>query len=410
VKVEKRVKPHYRVTVALFVLFLLITLSSCAPDAGILSGGSGTWQPSGLQHHSIHALAVGPNNSQKLYAGDDQGHLFVSTNAGQQWTASGTGLPTSASINLLSFDNPGKKLYAATAQGLFGSADAGQHWTLVGSQGAAASHLPVDTYRALAFVSNEPGTIYAGTQHQGVFVTTDGGNTWKADSNGLPQGAAIYGLSFDETVHQLWAATAVGIYRSDDRGASWRAFNTGLPAGLVTYSVQSASASGGTQNLIYAGTSKGFFRSRDDGTHWEQSQESLSGAKVYWILVDFHTSNSTVLYAATDLGAFRSDDAGQNWRAIAPGLPKNTAVNTLALGADNNAQLFAATDGVYQYPGTSNSFSSTRIVPLILIFFFFYLLFRFTQRTRFGRRNTASGGRVGQSQLPGQSPTTPPER
>lgn len=367
------------------------------------------WQASGLQHHSIRALAVDPGNAQKLYVGDDQGHIFTSTNAGQQWTASDSGLPASTSINMLSFDSAGKKLYAATAQGLFASADVGQHWTPIGTQGTAASRLPVDIYRALAFVDNEPGTIYAGTQHQGAFVTTDGGNTWKTSSNGLPQGAAIYSLSFDGTTHQLWAATDAGIYRSDDRGASWRAFNTGLPTGLVTYSVQSASANGGTKDLIYAGTSKGFFRSQDDGAHWVQSQESLSGAKVYGILVDFRASNSATLYVATDVGAFRSNDAGQNWGAVAPGLPKNAVVYTLAFGADNNAQLFAATDGVYQYPGTSGGFGSTRIVPLILIFFFFYLLFRFTQRTRFGRRNTAPGGQAGQSEPPGQPPTTSPE-
>ena len=49
-------------------MLLALFLSACAPDSGILGGGS--WQASGLQQQPIRTLEVNPKDSQKLYAGD----------------------------------------------------------------------------------------------------------------------------------------------------------------------------------------------------------------------------------------------------------------------------------------------------------------------------------------------------
>jgi photosystem II stability/assembly factor-like uncharacterized protein len=330
---------------------------------------------SGSAQHNLRALAVDPGNPQRLYVGDVLGNIFVSQNAGQKWTARNTGLPTSAIINMLAFESSGKKLYAATANGLLVSTDQAQHWQHVAGA-------PVANYLALAFVNTAPDTIYAATFNQGIVGSTDGGQHWQTLATGLPKDVTVYGLSFDATMHQLWAATAAGFYRSDNGGALWQAFSTGLPGDVLAYTVQSAAADGGAHGLIYAGTSQGFFRSQDDGVHWSRGQEAFAGAQVYAILIDFRTTNSKTLYIGTSQGVLRSDDAGQTWGIAASGLPKNSTVYALAFGGDTNAQLFAATDGIYQYPGTSGGLSPTHIVPLIMIAIFFYLLLRFTQRTR----------------------------
>lgn len=365
-------------TLLALVAILLVGLSACT--SGIFAGGS--WQLSTLTHQRIRTFAVDINNPQAIYAGDGQGKIFVSTDGGQHWTEHSAGLPLSSSINALSFDATGKKLYAATTNGLFMSAGAAQQWSAVGKNQAK---LPLDNYTALAFDFNAPHTIYLGTAHHAVLVSTNDGNTWTTISSGFPVGAAINGLTFDSDNHQLWAATTQGIYRFDTRGTTWQALNMGLPLHILIYTVQPASVSGGIQGLIFAGTNKGFFRSQDAGAHWMQSQESLSRINVTAIYVDFR--KPTTLYIGTNIGGLRSDDSGQSWGGIAPGLPRNQPVYALTLGAADYAQLFAASNDVYLFPGTSGSgLNITKLLPLLLLGFLFYILYRLTRRNRSSRQ------------------------
>jgi ligand-binding sensor domain-containing protein len=371
------------------LFFLLMGLVACAPGTGILGGGD--WQTNGLRDTDIRVLAVNPKNPQEIYAGDETGHIFMSANAGQQWVERNTGLPLPDSLYALSLDADGKELFAATEKGLFVSTDAAQHWKTLLSP---SSGLPSASYTALFFDPAASNTIYVGTVQKGIFVSTDGGSTWHAASEGLPQGATVNGLAFDPDLKQLWVATAspTGIYRSSDKGASWQAFMNGLPSNIVINTVQTAAASGGAQGLIYAGTNQGFFLSEDAGAHWMRSQMSLSGTSVHAILVDFRSNNGSTVYIGTDFSALRSDDKGQNWQNVATGLPKGTSVYDLSLGATNYAQLYAAADKLYLFPGVNSASDPNRIVPLVLILFFFYLLLRMTTRTRLKRR-PVSGSR-----------------
>src|SRR5581483_7122032 len=368
----------------------LMNLVACAPGTGILGGGA--WQANGLRDSGIRVLAVNPKNAQEIYAGDETGHIFMSANAGQQWSERSTGLPLPDPLHALAMDVDGKELFAATEKGLFVSTDAAEHWKTLLSP---ASGLPAVSYTALFFDSAATSTIYVGTAQKGLFISTNSGSTWHSSSVGLPQGATVNGLAFDPDLKQLWVATAspAGIYRSSDKGATWKAFMNGLPSNIVINTVESAAASGGTQGLIYAGTNQGFFLSEDAGAHWMRSQMSLSGTSVHTILVDFRSNNGSTVYIGTDFSALRSDDKGQNWQNVATGLPKGTSVYDLELGATNYAQLYAAADKLYLFPGVNSTSDPNRIVPLVLILFFFYLLLRMTARTRSRRlRGPGSGG------------------
>ena len=372
------------------LLLLSLVLSACAPGTGILGGGN--WQLSGLQHQHIRAFDIDFKNAQLLYAGDAQNGVFVTTDGGQHWISRSVGLPLPDTLHALSFDATGKKLYIATGKGIFASADAAQHWSPVGAPGSA---LPVDSYTALAFDATAPHTIYAGTVHHGVLVSTNDGDTWSTANNGLPAAAVINSLVFDSDRHQLWAATALGVYRLDDKGTTWKALNSGLPPGSVVNVVRVASMSGGPNGLVYAGANHGFFRSTDSGIHWMLSEESLSGISIRAILVDFRYPST--VYIGTGAGAFRSDDNGQNWRGIGPGLPRRQSVYALILGATGYSQLFAAVNDVYLYPGTSGGLSLARLLPLLLILIMFYLLYRVAQRGRNRHRNMLKPERISET-------------
>src|SRR5881397_2067294 len=98
--------------VVLLSAIILLFLSACTSNSGIFAGGN--WQSSGLPHQHIRALAVDFNNPQDIFAGSSQGKVFASSDGGQHWAEHRRGLPPTISINTLSFDATGKKLYAAT--------------------------------------------------------------------------------------------------------------------------------------------------------------------------------------------------------------------------------------------------------------------------------------------------------
>ncbi|HYL41938.1 MAG TPA: hypothetical protein VEU97_01015 [Ktedonobacteraceae bacterium] len=380
------------------LVFLLcalpIMLAACSADTGVFAGGS--WQSSGLVHQHIRTLAIDSNNPQFLYAGDLEGKVFASSDGGQHWAERNAGLPVddalrpvSKAINALSFDATGKKLYAATAGGLFVSTDAAQRWNNVE---ATATGLTTNNFVALAFDLNAPHTIYIAASND-IFVSQNDGHTWSSIGLGrvLTAGSSVNSLTFDTDNHQLWAATTSGVYRFDSKKAAWQILNAGLPGNSIVYAIQPASTSGGAPNLIFAGTNQGFYRSEDAGAHWAESQQSLARTSVRSLFVDFR--HPVTVYAGTGVGVLRSDNSGQNWGGIGPGLPRNQPVYALLLGASNYAELYAVTDDVYMFPGSSQ-FSITRLLPILFVVLLFYLLYRLTRRNRRGKQNTLKPERI----------------
>lgn len=356
-------------------LFLLLALSSCAANGGILGGGN--WQQSGLANQHIQTLAVDPNNAQNVYAGGANGVVFASADGGQHWTERDGGLPFPNAINQLAFDTTGKKLYAATAQGIFFSTDGAQQWSkLFGPSNAAIQQ----QFVALAFDPNNPHVIYLATSSN-VYISRNDGTAWAMIASRPAADANIYNITYDSTRHQLWAATSIGIYRYDDSGSTWQRLNNGLPNGIKVYTVQPVENSGGDANLVFAGTSQGFFRSTDDGAHWMQSQQTLQRTEVRSLFVDFQQP-TTVYAGTTSAGVLQSTDSGQTWSGLGPDFPYGQPVYAIQLGADNYTQLFAATNAVYIFPGSSGGLSFTRLLPLLLVFVFFFALIRFTSNRR----------------------------
>jgi ligand-binding sensor domain-containing protein len=351
---------------------LLVILTSCSTTTGIFAGGK--WQSGGLQHQHLLSLAVDPNNPQIIYAGDSQDGIFVSTNAGTNWSQQNVGLSLPISIFALTFDDTGKKLYAATDAGVFVRVDTGsKKWIHV-------SNLPKDSYSSITFDLNAPHMIYVASVHQGIYASTNDGTTWSVLNNGLPQGIVVNSLVFDSIEHQLWAATSQGIYRLERGEQQWQALNNDLPTGTVVNALLPAVSSGGQQGLVFAGTRHGFFLTHDNGAHWSQSQESLAGTSINAIIIDYHTV--TTVYAGTGIGVLRSDDNGQNWGGVASGLPSNPTVQALAIGASGYSQLYAATQGIYLFPGNGSTFDPSQIFPVLLILAFFFALYRFSTRGR----------------------------
>jgi photosystem II stability/assembly factor-like uncharacterized protein len=382
-----RARRRNRYVFILFLLFLagLFLLaaggfSACSSNAGIFNSGS--WQKTGLRYPHIRALAINDADPAVMYAGDEQGHIFLSTDAAQHWAVCrSAGLPVPLSLQELVLSSSMKKLYAVTSKGIFVSDDMAAHWApLLLSEGQLAG----DSYTAFDFNARQPQDLYAGTAHHGIFASVNGGKTWFAASRGISAGVAINALLFDADLQQVWAATSSGVYRSANGGLSWVALDKGLPANTTAYVVQPVS---GVPNLLYLGTNRGFYRSANAGASWSSSKDNLAASSIRQILVDFRNNSSgTTVYIGANTGVYYSTTGGQNWTAVGPGLPRSQPIAALAFGADSDSQLYAAAGNVYQYPGTSSDVSPSKFVAIVIISFFFFTLYRMIGRNRRRRK------------------------
>ena len=85
---------------------------------------------------------------------------------------------------------------------------------------------------AVAVDPLSPNVVYVGTQNEGIFKSTDYGDTWASVGSGL-SGAITY-LTVDPTEGgRLFASTATAFYLSEDGGVTWTNV-LNMPAWTVT--------------------------------------------------------------------------------------------------------------------------------------------------------------------------------
>ena len=103
------------------------------------------------------------------------------------------------------------------SDGIFKSTDGGQTWTAINSGlvDPVTAIAPLDV-AALAIDPDHAGTLLAGTRFSEIFKTTDGGATWAAANSGLTAGR-IFSLAIDPaTPAKIYAGTPLGVFRSTD--------------------------------------------------------------------------------------------------------------------------------------------------------------------------------------------------
>jgi len=276
-----------------------------ATDRGVFkSTDSGTsWLPinQGLTGLDIRALAIDSRDTSILYAvpSSDQG-LFRSTDGGASWreTSLTTGVfcvaadPVTPSI-----------IYAGAngskGAGVYQSTDGGNAWTLAN---IAAGFNTRSFVKLLAIDPKTTSTIYAGvTQGQfeielydpdSIVKSTDAGRTWR--TTGL-KGITLESLAIDPASPSTLyvAAAADGVFKSTDGGDTWTQSNEGL-ASAVAASLIIDSA---VPSTLYAGTPGGVFKSTNNGANW--SSTGLTNVLINSLAID--PSDHSRLYGAAEL-------------------------------------------------------------------------------------------------------------
>ena len=153
----------------------------------------------------------------------------------------------------------------------------------------------------------------------------------------------------------MYAATEDdGVFRSTNNGVNWSAFNTGLEGIPGAKNVRTVFTSGTT---VYAGTTAGLFKSIGGGGFQPVAQgpeedpknPKKLNAPVQAVFTGI-LPGSPMLAAVASGGVYRSTDGGATWQKPAPGNGMVAAETVWSLGSfkDNGALIYAATQsGIY---------------------------------------------------------------
>ena len=209
-----------------------------------------------------------------------------------QWQPGGGGL---CLHTVLVDPRDARRLYVAiSAAGVYRSDDSGATWQ-VRNRGIRAGYLP-DPFpefgqcvHKIAFDAADPDTLYL-QHHGGIYRSTDGAASWTSIADGV---ASDFG--FPIVAHPHRAGTAyviplqadtfrctpegrVRVYRTTDGGGSWEAPTDGLPQrdAHLTVLRDAFSHDGGDPLGLYFGTRTGqVFGSTDGGDSWRLTADLL---------------------------------------------------------------------------------------------------------------------------------------
>jgi photosystem II stability/assembly factor-like uncharacterized protein len=285
-------------------------------------------QPTG----SIGALAVAPSNPEVIYVGCGEG-----------------------------LQRPD----LSTGDGVYKSIDGGKTWKHVGlrdgQQIGAVIVDPKNPDRVFVAVLGHP---YGPNAERGVFRSTNGGQTWDKVLYKDPDTGAI-ALAFDPTNPQTiyadmwagrqgpwenaaWQGPNSGLFKSTDGGNSWRQLTKGLPTadeglGRIGFCI-SASDPQRIYATVDARQGGGIYRSDDAGESWRRvaSEQRLWGRGSDFAEIKVDPKNPDVVYVA-NTGLYRSTDGARTWTCIR-GAPGGDDYHTVWINPDNPQVILVASD------------------------------------------------------------------
>lgn len=242
-----------------------------------------TW---GRMSGRVRAIALDPNDGNRILLGTATGGVWLSSNAGQSWTPLTDQMPSLA-IGAVAIDpNNANVFYAGSGEangsyysaGLYKSTDGGASWQVLAANtfrlGAIASILVDPANSNFVLVCARNGSLLnggsTGNNIGGVYRSTDGGQSFQQVFNSFCTDLVAVPTNFN-----VMYTSAVGIndgnglYRSTDRGQSFSRVEGAVSGSDVGRLAIGLSRDG---SRVYIGGDNGnavvLQRSLDGGTTW----------------------------------------------------------------------------------------------------------------------------------------------
>lgn len=355
---------------------------------GVLKSYDGglSWEQvnDGFTSLAVGALAMHPSDPLTLLAGtgkagyfvDEPGEIyggvFKTTDGGKHWRQVD---PLGASrgetrFSAVAFAPSNPKIVYADTGGLFlRSEDGGEHWQVyhTGPESGAASGENRGQPIALAVHPKDPNWLYMNAYDGGVFISQDGGRTWKDASRGY-SGAQAWSIDVHPSDPAMAAvASKNGIHITKDGGQTWQGLITDGQLNNLT----STAFDPATPATILLGTEidGSIWKTRDGGKNWRRASgplgEDIPGGRRTIYRIAYAPSNPKTVFAATGIdtltvhipdettgtGVLKSMDGGNSWEQVNRGL-EGANFNSLDLAIhpqdEKIVYLGTLTGGVYK--------------------------------------------------------------
>jgi photosystem II stability/assembly factor-like uncharacterized protein len=320
--------------------------------------------PPSLGYGQVLTLSINPQTPAVIYAlssqhsngSPDSFFLATSTDGGASWTTATDPILASNDLNAIALDSqqPGT-LYIGTNQGVLKSTDGGGHWNTANSglETTAIQQVVIDSQHGTIFAVNGTERLLHGTR---VFKSTDYGMSWSPSDFGLPLylGGLVAQPQDPRTLYILGAHSpyGTGLFKSEDAGESWSEIwtNTMPATGVGPLAINPQNP-----NVMYAGvttcTGNCFARivkSIDGGRTFTESQVSLKGSGCCSSIVNVAVDpqNTDIIYAGTadfdgsGSGLWKSTDAGLSWVNLYGG-----DIDAIAIDSRNSGTVYFSEDG-----------------------------------------------------------------
>lgn len=252
-------------------------LSVATGTPKILIGGTGGilrpfLNPTGWQvltdwrSTDILDLKIDAQNPRRIFAATASG-VYISKDNGREWKASNDGLPHAFVSCLLPDPKQRDRILAGTEEGLYESIDNGNNWRLLAFPGVAIRTL-------LREPESWPGIFWVGTEYHGLYESFDGGESFEAVDM-EKDSISVYALAGGGANAPIYAGVfGHGLYRASSPGENWLPMEGSEKLGTVLCLLPMEE-----QRIIFAGTHQnGVMKSTDHGRTWRSF--GLPGATV----------------------------------------------------------------------------------------------------------------------------------
>ncbi|HWP85445.1 MAG TPA: hypothetical protein VNN17_09660, partial [Terriglobia bacterium] len=322
---------------------ILIRASSSTSRPSITEGQWISFGPEGinsalgeLASGRINSLAIDPRNPATLYVAAAGGGVWKSVSRGTNWIPISDRLPSLAS-GAVAVDPFTGELWHGTGElnfcrdcyygaGVYRSSDGGSNWTRVNPDNFLSSPTSL-----IAFDPQRPGTVFIG-RSTALWKSSDGGVSWRVVLRGAVMDLAI--SPADSAI--VYAAVGFfsgsaenGVYRSTDGGETWTRLGGGLPpqASMGRIALALAPSSPNVLYALIANASdqklNGLFRSLDGGNAWSRMAtlsedvltEAGAGQGAFNLCLAVDPENPAVVYAG-GVTLWRSSDFGGSWENL----------------------------------------------------------------------------------------------
>jgi photosystem II stability/assembly factor-like uncharacterized protein len=293
---------------------------------------------------TIGAVAVAESDHNVLYVGTGESPIrgvttshgdgvWKSTDAGKSWNH--IGLEKSGQISRIRIhpSNPDIAFVAVQGQiwgpneerGIFRTTDGGKSWehVLKVNPDTGASDLAMDPgnprvlYAAMWHHGRKPWFIKSGGEGDGIYKSSDGGDSWKKLEGGLPDLVGKIGVdvsaSNPDRVYAIIEAEPEkgGLWRSDDAGKSWELINSHRVLHSRAWYYIHITADPVDEDTVYV-MNVPLMKSIDGGKTWEKMSTPHGDHHDHWI----NPSDNRNMISGNDGGATVTFDGGETWSTL----------------------------------------------------------------------------------------------